>query len=111
MSPIQFETNSFGILVDSLDTLRTIVALLASHPEIKHLSIEGHTDSAGKQVRNKELSAGRAASVRAFLIEEGVDAERLTSEGFGSSKPLVSNDTAEGRALNRRVELHISRSR
>jgi outer membrane protein OmpA-like peptidoglycan-associated protein len=69
--------------------------------------IEGHTDSKGNPRANMTLSAGRAASVRTFLVSAGVAAERLTSSGFGDTQPIADNATAEGRAKNRRVQFNI----
>jgi OOP family OmpA-OmpF porin len=67
---------------------------------------EGHTDSIGSVSYNLKLSERRANSVRDYLITQGVPADRLEAKGFGKSQPVASNDTPEGRAMNRRVELH-----
>ena len=67
--------------------------------------VQGHTDSIGTEAYNQGLSERRAESVRSHLIGRGVPASRLTAVGYGESQPIASNDTAEGRALNRRVEL------
>ena len=70
------------------------------------LSIEGHTDSDGTEEHNSELSQNRANAVVNYLVRKyGVDANRLEAKGWGESKPIDSNDTAEGKANNRRVEL------
>jgi len=69
--------------------------------------VEGHTDSIGTEEYNLGLSRRRAATVRTYLVEHGVAASRITAEGMGESKPVASNDTADGRAQNRRVELHV----
>jgi len=71
--------------------------------------IDGHTDSVGRESTNQKLSEGRAAAVMAHLIEHGVASNRLQSRGFGESKPLVSNDTREGRRTNRRVEILLNK--
>ena len=73
-----------------------------------NIRIEGHTDSVGRANYNLRLSDDRAAAVRAALIERGVPADRLQSEGFGATRPLADNHTAEGRAKNRRIEFHTS---
>jgi len=73
-----------------------------------NIRIEGHTDSVGRPNFNLRLSDDRAAAVRAALIERGVPADRLQSEGFGATRPLADNHTAEGRAKNRRIEFHTS---
>lgn len=72
------------------------------------VSIEGHTDAVGSDAYNLGLSRRRAASVRKYLEESGVDTSRLSTEGFGESQPVASNETAEGRAQNRRVELRVA---
>ena len=74
------------------------------------ISVAGHTDSVGKKSYNIKLSKRRAKAVMSYLIKAGVDAERLTFEGLGTSVPIASNDTDEGRAMNRRVEFRIVRS-
>jgi outer membrane protein OmpA-like peptidoglycan-associated protein len=68
-------------------------------------SLEGHTDSVGSDAYNLKLSKRRAEAVRDYLVSKGIAASRLTTEGYGESKPVASNDTAEGRAQNRRVEI------
>ncbi|MBP1688640.1 MAG: hypothetical protein H6Q33_4783, partial [Deltaproteobacteria bacterium] len=69
--------------------------------------VEGHTDSVGTDQYNLGLSRRRAETVRTYLVEHGVARSRITAEGLGESKPVASNDTADGRAQNRRVELHV----
>lgn len=70
--------------------------------------VEGHTDDVGDEAYNNELGLRRAEAVRDYLVARGVAAERLSVRSFGKSRPVASNDTEEGRALNRRVELHIT---
>ena len=78
-------------------------------PTTRELTIEiyGHTDSAGLAKRNKELSGERAKAVADYLISLGLDASRIKSFGFGSSKPVSDNETEAGRQLNRRVEFKL----
>ena len=71
------------------------------------LDIKGHTDNQGSQEYNQTLSEERAKSVKTYLVSKGIDALRITSSGYGYSKPIASNDTAEGRSKNRRVEFTI----
>jgi OmpA-OmpF porin, OOP family len=100
---ILFDTGSDVIKPESGPTLRSILALLNEDPALK-FSIEGHTDDQGGPKVNGPLSEKRAAAVKGWLVKQGIDAGRLTSKGLGQSKPIDSNDTAEGRANNRRVE-------
>ena len=81
-----------------------IVALMKSNPDLK-VEIDGHTDSIGGHDYNMKLSTDRAAAVVAAVTAGGIDASRLSSAGFGPDKPIATNDSDEGRAKNRRVEL------
>ena len=100
---ILFDTGSDVIKPESGPTLRSILALLQEDPALK-FAVEGHTDDQGGPKVNGPLSEKRAAAVKAWLVKQGVAAERLTSKGLGQSKPIDSNETLEGRANNRRVE-------
>ncbi|MEO8515895.1 MAG: OmpA family protein, partial [Flavobacterium sp.] len=86
--------------------LQSIVAILKEYPS-SNFSIEGHTDSDGKDAANQKLSEDRAAAVKNYLIENGVEASRLSSAGFGESKPIATNKTKAGKAQNRRVEVKL----
>ena len=88
-----------------LDEFATRVNALSS---IQSVNIVGHTDSSGSDAYNQGLSERRAASVKNFLIERGVDANIITTSGMGESQPAASNATAEGRAQNRRVEVSFT---
>ncbi|HYN82200.1 MAG TPA: OmpA family protein [Gemmatimonadaceae bacterium] len=100
-----FDTGSDRLRPESTPTLKLIAAMLEQHPELK-LRIEGHTDNVGAKDANRTLSDKRAAAVKTALVKEyRVNAGRLESKGFGDSKPVGGNDTAEGRSNNRRVEL------
>ncbi len=101
---INFETGKAGITEDSGKVLEQVQKLLADNADLK-LRIEGHTDDAGKAKANLDLSKKRAAAVKEWLVKHGVEAARLTTEGYGSSKPVGDNKTDEGKAKNRRVEL------
>lgn len=102
---ILFDVNSARIKGESYQTLQEIGQLLQDMPDLR-LSIEGHTDSDGSDEFNMTLSQKRADSVRAYLISTfGTGADRLEAKGWGESKPLDTNDTPEGKANNRRVEL------
>jgi OmpA-OmpF porin, OOP family len=102
---IYFDTGSDGIRQESAPTLKEIGTMLKEHADLG-LTIEGHTDNVGKAEANQSLSEKRAAAVRQYLIDTyQIDAARLEAKGLGQTKPLGSNDTAEGRQQNRRVEL------
>ena len=100
---ILFDTGSDVIRPESGPTLRAILALLQEDPSLR-FAVEGHTDNQGGPKVNGPLSERRAAAVNAWLVKQGVSASRLTSKGLGQTKPIDTNDTAEGRANNRRVE-------
>lgn len=102
---IFFDTGSDTLRPESTPTLKAIAQMIEEHEDL-NLTIEGHTDNAGDEAANQNLSERRAASVRAYLVEQhGIDPERLVAEGMGESSPAASNDTPEGRQQNRRVEL------
>jgi len=101
---INFEINSSSIWHESLSFLIRLAQFLKENPKIK-LEIDGHTDSEGDASANTKLSLERANEVKKQLIENGINSSRLTTRGFGATKPIQSNDTPEGRANNRRVEL------
>jgi outer membrane protein OmpA-like peptidoglycan-associated protein len=98
------------ILPKSFDLLDEVARVLSDAPGIK-VRIEGHTDATGQEKHNQELSENRALAVRDYLIDKGVEPKRLDARGFGSSEPLDSNTSADGREKNRRVEFVILRSR
>ncbi|HEY4187326.1 MAG TPA: OmpA family protein [Polyangia bacterium] len=104
---IEFRTGSAEIVHTSDGILDEVVKIMEEHTELSKIRIEGHTDSEGRRESNRKLSDERAASVRTYLEKHGIDASRLISKGFGQDKPIADNKTAEGRAQNRRVEIHI----
>lgn len=101
---IHFDTGKATIQPDSEDTLQSIVKLMQGTPSLK-LRIEGYTDNAGNASANQVLSDKRAQSVVAWLSAHGVDKSRLAAKGFGQNNPVADNNTDDGRAKNRRVEL------
>jgi outer membrane protein OmpA-like peptidoglycan-associated protein len=103
---ILFETNKSTILNVSIPILEQAYTVLAANPEVKVLII-GHTDSVGSESSNQTLSENRANSVRTWLINRGIAANRLRAVGRGELQPRATNDTPEGRALNRRIEFEI----
>ncbi len=104
---IFFETNRATIKPESFDLLDEVSELLVEHPELVRIRIEGHTDSRGSASYNLELSEARAASVRAYLIQKGVEGNRMESEGFGESRPEVEGDGEAVWARNRRVDFFV----
>ncbi|MFB1481346.1 Ig-like domain-containing protein [Corallococcus sp. RDP092CA] len=109
LEKVYFATSKDVILPRSFPILKQVAAVLRANPQVELLRIEGHTDSQGSDGANLDLSKRRAASVRTFLINEGIAGERLESEGFGETKPVDTNKTAAGRENNRRVEFNITR--
>lgn len=103
---ILFDTGKSSIKVESEKVLGDIVAILQEYPNAK-FTVEGHTDSVGSDANNMKLSKARAAAVMQYLIENGVGSSRLSSEGYGEEKPIASNNTKSGRAVNRRVEINL----
>src|SRR5574343_511115 len=103
---ILFNSGKSSFQKQTMPVLQAITAILKEYPTAK-FSIEGHTDSDGKDASNLKLSQDRAAAVKNYLVEKGIDASRLTSEGFGEAKPIDSNKTAKGKANNRRVEVKL----
>lgn len=102
---ILFDVGSDRIRAESTPTLKSISDMLAAHPDLK-LMIEGHTDNVGSAPSNLALSERRAAAVKQYLVTTAhVDVARLSTKGFGSTKPVAPNTTPEGRQENRRVEL------
>ncbi len=102
-----FATGSFKLLPKSFKQLDIVVKILNDNPSYK-LAIDGHTDDVGKDDYNMTLSDNRAASVKAYLVSKGIPDGRLTSTGYGETKPVTENKTAAGRAQNRRVEMKAS---
>ena len=86
--------------------LDTGALILEAHPAI-NISIEGHTDNSGTVAGNQKLSERRAAAVKAYLVSKGINADRMTTAGYGQTRPVADNKTAAGRAANRRVEFKI----
>jgi len=103
---ILFDVNKATIKPQSATVLNQIVDVLNQYKNAK-FSIEGYTDISGKRDKNQKLSEDRAYSVKAYLIEKGIDEGRLTAKGFGPDKPIASNKTKKGRELNRRVEINL----
>jgi OOP family OmpA-OmpF porin len=105
---IHFDTDSSKLRPDSLPALNAVMGLINNHPGSRWM-IAGHTDNQGGTSHNQTLSEARAGSVVKWLTAHGVAASQLAPQGFGASRPVADNATANGRALNRRVEVSLSK--
>ena len=101
---VNFDFDKANIRPDAVPILREAATILKENSTLK-VSVEGHTDAIGSEEYNLKLSLRRANAVKQFLIKEGIPESRLTTRGLGESQPIASNDTDDGRAQNRRVEL------
>jgi outer membrane protein OmpA-like peptidoglycan-associated protein len=105
-SDILFDTDSAALRSASRATLQQVAQNVAQYAD-EVVEVEGHTDSTGTADYNQGLSQRRADSVRNYLVDQGIPSSRVSARGYGESSPKASNDTPEGRQLNRRVEIHI----
>jgi outer membrane protein OmpA-like peptidoglycan-associated protein len=107
MSDVLFDTAKHTLRPAAREKLAKVAGIIAGHPGLR-LAVEGYTDSVGSDDYNQKLSEDRGTAVRDYLTKEGVVGTSVTSQGFGKSQPVASNDTAAGRQQNRRVELVVS---
>jgi outer membrane protein OmpA-like peptidoglycan-associated protein len=107
MSDVLFDTAKHTLRPAAREKLAKVAGIISGHPGLR-LAVEGHTDSVGGDDYNQKLSEDRGTAVRDYLTQEGVAGASVTSQGFGKSDPVASNDTAAGRQQNRRVELVVS---
>ena len=107
MSDVLFDTGKYSLRPLAREKLAKVAGIVSGHPGLR-LDVEGHTDSVGGDDYNQQLSEQRGAAVRDYLTQQGMPASSVTAKGFGETQPVASNDTAEGRQQNRRVELVIS---
>jgi outer membrane protein OmpA-like peptidoglycan-associated protein len=107
MSDVLFDTGSSTLKPGAREKLAKVSGILLAHPGLT-LQIEGHTDSVGSDEFNQRLSEQRAGSVREFLADQGVEESTMTARGFGKTEPVATNETAEGRQHNRRVEIVVN---
>jgi outer membrane protein OmpA-like peptidoglycan-associated protein len=106
MQAVQFETGSAVLKSESYTVLNQIADILSRYPDF-NMVINGHTDNVGSAVANQTLSEKRAKACHDYLLKKGIDADRMTHEGFGESRPISTNETERGRMLNRRVEFNM----
>ena len=107
MSDVLFDTGKYTLKPITQISLAKVSGILQAYPGLK-LQVEGYTDSVGSDEYNQKLSENRADAVRNFLLTQGVQEANITSTGYGKSKPVADNGTAQGRAQNRRVQLVVS---
>lgn len=106
LNALWFDFDSAVVKPELFPVLDEAVAIIQKHPE-KKVIIEGHTCWVGTEDYNEGLSLRRAASVKKYLIEKGIDPERLITKGYGEKRPIGDNSTSEGRRMNRRVEFKV----
>jgi outer membrane protein OmpA-like peptidoglycan-associated protein len=107
LSDVLFDFNKATLRPGAREKLAKVAGIILAHPGLR-MEAEGHADAVGTEDYNQRLSEQRARSVSAFLVEEGIRPESITAMGFGESRPVATNGTAEGRQQNRRVELVVS---
>jgi outer membrane protein OmpA-like peptidoglycan-associated protein len=107
MSDVLFRSGSFELLPGARERLAKVSGIVLAYPSL-HVAVEGHTDSVGSDQYNQDLSEHRAQAVRDYFVQQGIPSGAVEARGFGKSEPIASNDTAEGRQQNRRVELVLS---
>ena len=107
MSDVLFDTGKYSLLPGAREKLAKVAGILLAYPGL-NIAVGGYTDNVGSNQLNQNLSEQRAGSVRDYLVQQGVARNSVTATGFGNSVPVASNDNAEGRQANRRVELVVS---
>jgi outer membrane protein OmpA-like peptidoglycan-associated protein len=107
MSDVLFDTAKYSLRPLAREKLAKVAGIVSGHPGLR-LDVEGHTDSIGGDDYNQRLSEQRGATVRDYLTQQGMPVSSVTAKGLGKTQPVASNDTAQGRQQNRRVELVIS---
>ena len=107
MSDVLFRSGSFELLPAARERLAKVSGIVLAYPSL-HVTVEGHTDSVGTDDYNQQLSERRAQAVRDYFVQQGIPPAAVEAHGYGKTEPIASNDTAEGRQQNRRVELILS---
>ena len=104
---LNFQTASTELTPDSVQSVGDLTAILKAYPNA-HVTLTGHTDNTGDVDANQRLSVDRANAVKAMLVSGGVPSDRISTAGYGQSRPIAGNDTDEGRTRNRRIELTVN---
>ena len=107
MGGLNFPTEQATLTVEAKERLSRFSGLVAAHPDLK-FEVEGHTDNLGQPESNQKLSEVRAEAVRDYLVQAGLPAGTIVVKGLGDADPVASNNTTDGRARNRRVEIIVS---
>ena len=107
LGDVLFATAKYDLRPEARERLAKLAGIVLAHPGL-HLAVEGHTDNVGSDTFNQTLSEQRAASVRAYLIAQGLDPNSISTAGYGKGQPVADNSTAAGRQKNRRVEIVVS---
>ena len=105
---LNFEFGSAKLTPESLPTLNDLVDILKAYPSVQ-VKLEGYTDNVGDTAENKKLSLARAEATKEIIVTSGIDPQRITTAGYGEERPIASNETEEGKAKNRRLELVVER--
>lgn len=103
---LNFETGSTQLTPESVATVDSLVAILKAYPSVS-VTLEGYTDTTGEPTANKQLSLDRAVAVKELMVKGGIANSRIASAGYGQENPVANNDTEQGRAKNRRLELVV----
>jgi outer membrane protein OmpA-like peptidoglycan-associated protein len=107
MSDVLFRSGSFELLPGARERLAKVSGIVLAYPTL-HVAVEGHTDSVGSDDYNQQLSERRAQAVRDYFVQQGINSTAVEAHGYGKTEPIATNDTAEGRQQNRRVELILN---
>src|SRR4029077_14514691 len=109
LSDVLFDFNQASLKPGAREKLSKLAGILLAYPGPYHMEVEGHTDAVGSQDYNQKLSEDRAQSVSSYLLKAGIPSDRILAvRGFGKLRPVTTNDTPEGRQMNRRVEIVIT---
>jgi len=106
-SKVLFETGKAVIKSESYSLLDELATMLKKYPDTR-INLEGHTDNEGDDAANLTLSKNRAKAVAEYLVDKGIPLSRVSSDGFGESRPIVANDTPANKAKNRRVDMRLT---